>query len=129
MIRAGYSFIPSLLFLVGCPSGRPSEAVVDRIEARLSKDPCLQNLGNMRRTYSFAKRGWKIDHNRIDIGVEQAGWDGLPKGKYVVEPSRSGVIDERNRVGAAATYVVSIDELDLWHCGGTWSGIRHMPRY
>ncbi len=102
--------------------------MVDRVEARLAKDACLQSLANMRRTYSFAKRGWKIDHNRIDVAVEQAGWDGLPKSRYVAEPSRSSVIDERDRFGAAATYVISTDELDLWHCGGAWSGIRHMPR-
>jgi hypothetical protein len=129
MIRSGYALFPSLLFSAGCPAGKPSEQLVKRIEARLATDPCLKNIANMRRTYSYAHRGWKIDPNRVDVDVQLAGFDGLPAGRFIINPPKTVRIDDRERFGASATYVVNIDTLDIWACGGTWTGLRHDPLY
>lgn len=99
------------------------------MEARLKTDPCLNDSTSMRRTYSYARRGWKVDPNRIDVKVTQAGFDGLPAGRIIANPSEDSRIDDRERFGAYATYVVDADDLDLWACGGTFDGLRHDPLY
>lgn len=114
MIRSGYALLPSLLFMMGCPAGKPSERLVQRIETRLAADPCIKSIGELRRTYSYARRGWKIDPNKIDVAVEPAGYDGLPAGKFITDPPKSVRIDHRERLSASATYVLSIDALDVW---------------
>ena len=129
MFKMGYTLLPSLFFLAGCPVGKPTEQTISRIEQRLSDDPCLKDIRKMHRTYAFAIRGWEIDPNKIDVDIEPPGYDGLPLGRFAAEPTRSNWIDDRNRFSASATYVVSLNELDLWHCGDTWSGIRHLPRH
>ncbi|GAA0448871.1 MULTISPECIES: hypothetical protein [Sphingomonas] len=129
MACSNYALLPSVLFMVGCPAGKPSEKVVEQIEGQLAADPCLKNIASMRRTYAFARRGWKIDPNRIDVSIERAGFDGLPAGRIITSPPSQVGIDERERFSAAATYVVSADALDIWACGGTRSGLRHLPRF
>ena len=136
MACSSYALLPSVLFMVGCPAGKPSEKVVEQIEGELAADPCLKNIASMRRTYAYAsrtyayaRRGWKIDPNRIDVSIERAGFDGLPAARIITSPPRQVGIDERERFSAAATYVVSADALDIWACGGTRSGLRHLPRF
>lgn len=130
MIRSGYAMLPSLLFMTGCPSGQPSRQTVATIEAQLSRDPCLKNIKAMRRTYQFAKRGWKIDPNRIDISIVEAGVDGRPAGLFIVSREKDGAIDDRDYFGAYGTFVVSTNALDLWSCGMNMSGgFRHDPLY
>ena len=129
MIRSGYALFPSLLFMTGCPAGKPGQDLVRQIEVRLAANSCLSTIAQMRRTYSYARRGWKIDPNRIDIEVREAGFDGLPGGIFITEPPSTVTVDDRERFGAYATYAISADALDLWSCGETRSGIRHNPRY
>ena len=113
--------------MAGCPIGQPSDQTVSAIEARLGQDPCLKNLDHLRRTYTYARRGWQIDFDKVDVEVHSAGYDGLPAGRISAEPPRTNRIDERNYFQAAATYIISKHDLDLWACGGPWN-IRHMPR-
>lgn len=131
MPRDGYALLPSLLFMLGCPSGEPDNAVVLKIEERLANDPCLTGIENLRREYRFARRGWKIDPNRIDVKVQEPGLDGLPAGRFILQPVTSVGADDRDYFGAWATYAVSEDELDIWACGGNTSAdsFRHKARF
>src|SRR5437868_999880 len=113
MVRSGsFALLPSLLFVTGCPAGEPTEATVSKVEARLAKDPCLHNIKAMRRTYQFAQRGWKIDPNRIDVAIQEAGHRGWPAGRFIVSPRAQRLIDDSQFYGANATYVVSTGQLD-----------------
>lgn len=117
MSASGYALLPSLLFLFGCPVGRPSPTVVTRIEQKLSRDDCLRDVSSMTREYQIAHRGWKIDPNRIDVKVQEAGLDGQPAGSFVLEPPKSGMADDRPYFVALATYTISNDTLDIRACG------------
>lgn len=117
MADAGYALLPSLMFLAGCPTAKPDANHIATIEMRLASDPCLKNFSEMRREYRLAKRGWKIDPNRIEVSVYLSGHDGLPGGSYAQSVDRRTIIDDRDYFSAAATYVIDRDALNLWHCG------------
>ncbi|MGC4250551.1 MAG: hypothetical protein QM605_03510 [Sphingobium sp.] len=128
MAHAGYALLPSLLFMVGCPTGKPKIEDVEKVEARLSRDPCLKDIAAMRREYQFAKRGWKIDPNRIDVAIFLAGHDGLSGGRFIKSVEGKYVLDDRDYFTASATYVIDSEFLDLWSCGMNMSGgVRHNP--
>jgi hypothetical protein len=131
MTYFGYTLLPTLLFFLGCQVGVPDQAVVAKIERRLEKDVCLHSLNGLRRTYRFARRGWEVDTNRIDIEITQAGYGGLPAGRFSLEPKAQAVVDDNPFFGAWATYVISGDKLDLWACGVnmTPGALRHQPMY
>ncbi|GGE83163.1 hypothetical protein [Sphingomonas prati] len=129
MAWSGYPIISSLLFLSGCPLAKPDEQVVDRIEARLAADPCLANLKQLRRVYSYAVRSAKIDPNKIAVVISLSQPDGPPAGRIITGPPTSSILDGRDQFGASATYVVDKDALDLWHCGEARYGRRHDPLY
>lgn len=128
VMHAGYALLPTFLFLLGCSVERPKEELVTWIEHRLSPDRCLKNIHGLRRTYQFAKRGQTIDSNRVYIDIQEAGHNGLPAGRFSIQPEKNPMLDDRQFFGAHATYVVSTDELDIWACGMNFGGIRHAPR-
>ena len=131
MAKVGYALLPSILFASGCPTAQPDDKVVHEIERKLAEDPCLKGLEKMRRTYQFAKRGWKIDPNRVDIHITEAGYRGLPAGRFAISVEREGILDDSEHFGAFATYVVDRKILDLWSCGGNMdpASFRHQPKF
>jgi hypothetical protein len=112
---------------------RPSIDVVRRIEKELSRDPCLGKLASMRREYRFyAPGGGEVERNLVRIKVQEAGFDGLAGGIYILGPPETSIIDDRSHFVAYATYHTERYDLDLWACGDNapgGDGIRHRPRY
>lgn len=113
-------------------SDGPDVALVLDIEKRLSDDPCLSEIGMMRREYRYSMRSGEEVRELIDIKVQEADWDGLPAGIFVKGQQKSYAFDSRSYFNAHATYHVANDDLDLWACGDNAAGdssIRHDPRY
>lgn len=110
----------------------PGPALVNHIEKQLSRDPCLSDIGTMRREYRFGMRDGKEDKGLVDIDIQEAGFDGLPAGMFIKGHSNFGTFDDRSYFVAFATYHISKGELDLWACGDNANGsqsIRHEPRF
>ena len=128
-MRAALALLSGLVLITACSADKPAESLVSRIEQQLSRDACLRNVGAMRRTYQFARRGDRVDRNLLDIDIAEAGHRGLPAGRFIVAPEKGGSLDDSQFFGAKATYVVDTGELDLWACGMNFGGVRHAPRF
>lgn len=131
LLLAGCSPEPTYDLTLETTDG-PDTALVTRIEKQLSRDPCLTDIGTMRREYRYGKRDGKEDRDLIDIKVQEANFDGLPAGMFIKGQSNFGTADNRSYFVAFATYHLGMNELDLWACGDNANGsqsMRHEPRY
>jgi hypothetical protein len=120
----------AMLIVTGCVSEKPSEAYVDIIERQIARDPCVGDLSQWSRTYSFAVRGKdRLETDLIDVQFVRPGWDGAKAGRHIIgSPSPPGV-DDRAYEMVLATYRRSTNELDLWACGDNAEPARHPPKF
>jgi hypothetical protein len=137
-MRSGFSLLLCLTALIGCSRAaeqsvitnkeKPSAELVDKIEAMLSSDPCLKDIKEMRREYRFSIRAGKHIPGFIDISVRQGGINGLPTGRFILEPTTYVTLDDGSSFAADATYSIGDDKLDVWLCGADAStSVRHKP--
>lgn len=137
-MRSRFALLLCLLALIGCSRAaeksvitnkeKPSPEIIDKIEARLSNDPCLKDIEKMRREYRFSVRAGELIPDFIDVSVRQWEINGLPVGRFILEPTTEVTIDDGSWFAAEATYSIGDDKLDVWLCGADAStSVRHDP--
>ncbi len=113
-------------------TGGPDLALIQKIEKELSGDPCLREIATMRREYRYRARDGEEIKGLIDVSIQEAGWDDLPGGIFIMGQPEFYSFDSRSYFVAFATYHIENEDLDLWACGDNAAGrnsLRGEPRY
>ena len=102
----------------------PNPAIVDRIEQKLSTQPCVGSLDRWFRRYAYGldhQRGG-VDGNTISFSLHEAGAYEFRAGREIVRPLEFATIDDRPYRYAWGTYNVARDTLVIETCGPNVGG-------
>jgi hypothetical protein len=139
------SISPVLFVLSACgatgPFPRtPDARVVDDIEGKLSKVPCIGPMSRWERHYSFSSGpsdltsiltfgGWRrwFDYNSIGISYRQAGFEEFRPRRVLYRGSEPMVIDDRQYDLVFGHYDVPSHTAYIWTCGLNFSGGDDRP--
>jgi hypothetical protein len=96
---------------------RPSEQMVDRLEAKLAGRPCIGRLKRWVRDYSFALgKDGGADRKNIHFTFRPASGWAHPPGRRIIGLHEGGIDDSRT-ITARGKYDVAADRATLEYCG------------
>jgi hypothetical protein len=98
---------------------RPTNAMVDPIEARLAKVPCIGDVGRWQRLFSFASRprSPRVDTGRIDFEFREAGRYDFRAGRRITWPDSWINLDDRSYRYATGWFDRTTGRLRVEYCG------------
>lgn len=102
---------------------RPAAAVIDRIEERLARHPCVGDLARWQRLYSFEmsdRRGAEpahVDETTVAFMLRQAGVNGFRPVRRVTAPLVWVNVDDRIYDFVSGSFNVASGKLSVDHCG------------
>jgi hypothetical protein len=130
---------PVLFMLSACGASgplprTPDARMVDEIEAKLAKVPCIGPMSRWERHYSFSSDpsdltailtfgGWWrwFDYNSIDISYRQAGFEEFRSRRILYHGWEPVGIDDRNFKLVLGHYDVPTRKAYIWACGPNFS--------
>lgn len=125
--------VAAALLLSACSEGflprEPSVEAIDRLEWRLSEEPCVGNLKRWERHYTFASKPFLdglfgvrnrwYDFGKIDIDLREAGFEEFKGGRHLHRriPEHLLMLDDRPYRVAFGKYDIASDRVKLRSCG------------
>jgi hypothetical protein len=110
-----------------CSPAGPSSAVIEIIERRLARQPCVGDVGRWHRVYAYRKGPAPLDTN--DVGVWYREPDStFPAGRFVRDSTDEWPLDDSRVNMAFARYDVGQDQLTLEYCGPNVGGANQRDR-
>ncbi|WP_345169385.1 hypothetical protein [Sphingomonas daechungensis] len=114
-------------FLLGCAAEgeypKPSEAEIDRVEARLADHPCVGSLDSWERNYRYGERRrtfWpQIDHADLDVitfHLRRAGTVEIIPGRAIFSTGSGDWPDSRAIRAIDGSLVLSSGRLSVSRC-------------
>jgi hypothetical protein len=107
--------------------GKPSPAVINRIERILSEKQCVKPLTRWWRHYAYWHEG-RIDRRYVNVWFVEAGHDGLRAGRHITEPEPPMLDDSQFRLVsgkyeiATGRFVTLICSLNHPEKPANWNG-------
>ena len=103
---------------------RPSVQIVNRIEALLSKEPCIGRLANWSRSYAYNYDSPTelLYKGLVDFHFKQADTPGNPPGRKITEPNSWISIDDSPIRMAWGDYDIQTDTIRMGFCGNNVGG-------
>jgi hypothetical protein len=96
---------------------KPSEQMVDGLEAKLAGRPCIGPLKRWVRDYSFAfGKDGHVDRRIIHFSFHPASGWAHPPGRRIMSLHEGG-IDDSHSITAHGTYDVAADRATVEYCG------------
>lgn len=120
--RIAGALSPALLL---CCSPRaaqvPGNALLDRVEQALERNPCVGALSRWARHYRFGGTGRHVDENVVTFELREAGKYDFRSGRYALPPQGERVfdVDSRDYLMAAGHYAVQEGRMSIDYCGPT----------
>jgi hypothetical protein len=97
---------------------RPSQQMVERIEALLAKEPCVGRLDRWSRSYAYNGRmSGGVYLNIVDFHLEEAGTFGIQPGRHITAPNSWVAIDDRPIRVVSGDYDLGENRLRIAFCG------------
>jgi hypothetical protein len=99
---------------------RPAADLVDRVEARLARHPCIRGLARWQRLYSFARvmgDPRSVDEHRIAFQFREAGFNGFRSERRTTAPEVWVQIDDRPYNLVSGYFDLRSGELSIDFCG------------
>lgn len=106
----------------------PSDAVVERIEAKLARDPCVGSIDRWHREYAFTQAvNQPLDPNEIAIWLTDTRLGGGALGRVIRKTVEEWPVDDRPIKVVSGIYNIQQDLLTIEHCGPNF-GPQQPPR-
>lgn len=100
---------------------RPSSDLIDRVEARLTRHPCVKDLSRWQRLYSFAGAApgdpRLVDETRISFKFREAGLYDFIEERRITAPEIWVNLDHRDYELVIGYFDLRNDRRNVEHCG------------
>jgi hypothetical protein len=118
----------ALLLATACSSAaadRPDSAMIDKLERKLSPNPCIGSLARWSRSYSFERdpESRRVVRRIVTFLYEEAGKFEFKAGRHIFAPGEVPInLDDRQYMIAFGTYDLQSDKIEVGACGPNVGG-------
>jgi hypothetical protein len=96
---------------------RPQPEIINQVENRLSREPCVGSLDRWERLYSFGQSGGEVDESVINFAYREAGRFGFVSGRRITSPDEWVNLDDRPYLIMTGYFVIGENRLVIRACG------------
>ena len=97
---------------------KPPASLVDVVEAQVARDPCVKDLGQWERIYSFGLNDKReVDETKVLFDYRQAGVHGFQSGRRVMAPGEWMMPDDRDYDLVIGSFDRTSGKLIIEACG------------
>ena len=96
---------------------RPQPEIINRVEDRLAREPCVGSLDRWERLYSFGQSGGEVDESVINFAYREAGRFGFVSGRRITSPDEWVNLDDRPYLIMNGYFVIGTNRLVIRACG------------
>jgi hypothetical protein len=109
---------------MGPPEARPSEAMLNELEARLAKGSCVGEIDGWWREYAFAWEQGKLNRRTLHLALHESWPGGENPGRTIYDSDMGFILSDAPGGTAAGTYDTVTKRLSLRHCGPNHGPLR-----